>query len=265
MREAVLKSETDAGIDSDFQRTGLEIMPLQQLAWLGSMKSVVQRHFAEPDISYFSMDDEGYREHAAACQKELNVERPVEGFVRSHFDYLSKLVGPRISFQSELYLRCTRPKQINTQEHVGWHRETFYGPQYIGRSINIWIPLVEITPDNALYFVPESHRIPGDKIETQSLSGLNGGVARFSAGHRIGLLYAPKTIVGGVDLENAKPLLVPQGSFGAFSALMIHGNAANTTDSIRFSVDFRVIATEDITQAQSNNFSSGTEYFNSFV
>ena len=264
MGYSILKSEEVLTDSIEFQHSGLTLPSLAGLDWLHSIQACVKSFFPEELQSYCRMDDGDCRDLAVQCQLTLNKQNSVQNFVRDNLEYLQSILGPEISYQSNLYLRCSRPNHENKQEQVGWHRETFYGPAYVKHAVNIWIPLVEISPKNAIWFVPQSHKIPESQIETTQRPDLHGGVERFSAGHKMGLLYAPKVIVSGVDLDKAEPLLVPVGSYAAFSAMMIHGNGVNTGNAIRFSVDFRLIPTHQV-GLQDRKFSSGQEYFKPFV
>jgi ectoine hydroxylase-related dioxygenase (phytanoyl-CoA dioxygenase family) len=263
MGHSLLKSEDSCRSQVGFRDSGVVFPTMSNQSWLKAMQTRVGKSFPNNLEYYCRMADDDYREHAVQCQLLLNQQNSVEHFVRDNFKSLQSLLGPEISYQSNLYLRCSRPNQSNQQEQIGWHRETFYGPSYLKHALNIWIPLVEISDRNAIWFVPKSHRIAEKDIEISQRPDLHGGVERFSAGHRMGLLYSPKTIVGGVDLKSAVPLLVPVGSYAAFSAMMIHGNGVNTSPQIRFSIDFRLIPTP-VVGAQERKFSSGEEYFQPF-
>lgn len=144
--------------------------------------------------------------------------------------------GPGMRVQNEMYLRAQRP-QLEGQA-VGWHRECMYGcPK---EAYNVWIPVMNCVEENAVRFVPGSASIPDEEIGI--VQDISPDVRRGSPGHRIGLLYAPKRIVSGVDFGKAVPLIVPQGSCAVFDSNLIHGAAINNTNLVRFSCDFRTIS-----------------------
>lgn len=193
-----------------------------------------------------------WRTLVASAQDALNSELMVHVIGGELRLILEEILGSEdILVQSSLYLRAARP-QIGGQENVGWHRESFYGcpPQ----AFNVWVPVLNVTSDNAIRYIPGSAEIPSSEIITTT--GDSDGVERGSSGHKIGQLYAPKVITGGVSLETAVPLPFADGEASIFSAELIHGAAHNTTDKIRFSVDFRVIAREHV-GAQKQHFASG--------
>lgn len=159
--------------------------------------------------------------------------------------------------QSNVYLRATRPAISGVTENIGWHRESFYGPA-MEESINFWVPVANVSVENVMHYIPESHIIPDADIETESVN--DASVERFSAGHKIGLLYAPKEIVSGVDLNVSKPFCVLPGEVAIFAGALIHGAAANRSADIRFSIDFRLIAEESLS-ATKEHFASGKNYF----
>lgn len=134
-----------------------------------------------------------------------------------------------------LYLRAARPN-TEGQESVGWHREEFYGSPK--GTLNFWMPVMGVTKDNTIRYIPWSDEIPDDQLVLEQAP--DDTVTKGSAGNEIGLLYAPKHIVGGVDFTKAVPLEVPYGSAAIFSGSLIHGAAINRGPDIRFSVDFRV-------------------------
>ena len=89
---------------------------------------------------------------------------------------------------------------------------------------------------------------------------------KFSSGHKIGLMYSPKKIISGVDLSLDKPMNVPYHSSAIFSGNLVHGAAKNTSQSIRFSLDFRVMPEKyfDINLNKKDHFASGKDYFEKF-
>ncbi len=238
--------------------SGIAISTLTDDVLLTKLKEVVGAFFGEPISHYAAMDADGYRSLVVAAQDEINRCHMPRRLAEDRREELSAILGTTdIMLQTNLYLRATRPGITGTQEHIGWHRESFYGPD-MGASVNFWMPIENVSADNAMRYVPESHLIPDEAIETHQED--DQSVARFSTGHRIGLLYSPKRIVRGVDFSCQRALLVTEGDVAIFSGALIHGAAENRSNELRFSVDFRLIAAENL-MVSKQHFASGKQYF----
>jgi ectoine hydroxylase-related dioxygenase (phytanoyl-CoA dioxygenase family) len=225
---------------------------------LAELQAVTEYFFAWPTDHYVAMAADTYRTLVAEAQDELNRRQLARRLAEDRRAALEAVLGTdAILIQTNLYLRATRPTSTSDQEHIGWHRESFYGPD-MDTSANFWVPIRNVSVDNAMRYVPDSHLIDDSAIQTVQEDSAD--VARFSAGHRIGLLYAPKRIVGGVELTSQRPLVVTPGEAAIFSGALIHGAADNRTDQIRFSVDFRVIAQCNLA-TEKQHFTSGKSYF----
>lgn len=234
----------------------MHVIRLNDTSLLTAMQWTVEDWFSEPVATYTAMDAQTYRAIVASAQDQMNrleLARHIAYDIQP--DLCDILKTKDVMLQSNLYLRAARPS-VNGQDAVGWHRESFYGcPQ---KAINLWMPVLNVTPENSINYIPDSESIPDDQIQT--VSEEDGSVQRKSAGHKIGLLYAPKRIVAGVDFSGAKPFEVNPGEAAIFPSSLIHGAAVNRTDKIRFSVDFRLIAKEHIGK-QKHHFASGRDFF----
>ena len=225
---------------------------------LDELQGITGYYFAQPTEHYVGMAPDAYRMLVADAQDELNRRQMARRLAADRRAELEAVLGTdEILIQTNLYLRATRPKSTSDQEHIGWHRESFYGPD-MDASVNLWVPIRNVSVDNAVRYVPDSHLIADAAIQTVQEDSAD--VARFSAGHRIGLLYAPKRIVGGVELAVHRPLVVTPGEAAIFSGALIHGAAANHSNQIRFSVDFRAIAECNLA-TDKHHFTSGKSYF----
>lgn len=234
------------------------IARLADRAVLDELQGIVGYFFGRPVEDYIAMEVAAYQALVAEAQDEINRRQVTRRLAQDRRENLAAILGTdAIMIQTNLYLRATRPRTSGGQEHIGFHRESFYGPDLIA-SVNLWLPIRNVTVDNAMRYVPDSHLIPDESIKTVSEDG--GGVTRFSPGHRIGLLYSPKRIVEGVDLTNHRPLVVTPGETAIFSGALIHGAAENRSAHPRFSVDFRIIAEDNLTTAK-EHFASGKAYF----
>jgi hypothetical protein len=231
---------------------------LTDSALVAELQGVADYFFAQSTEHYIGMAPDAYRTLVAQAQDELNRRRLARRLAEDRRAELGTILGTdAILIQTNLYLRATRPKSTSDQEHIGWHRESFYGPD-MDASVNFWVPIRNVSVDNAMRYIPDSHLIADEAIQTVQEDSAN--VARFSAGHRIGLLYAPKRIVGGVELAAHRPLVVASGEAAIFSGALIHGAADNRSDQIRFSVDFRAIAQCNLA-SEKQHFASGKSYF----
>jgi len=151
-------------------------------------------------------------------------------------DRILEATRTRWLMRSNVHLRAARPN-VEGQESVTWHRESFYGCPT--NTMNVWMPVLNCTSENSVKYVPGSEQIPDESIVLASEN--DPSVQKNSDGSKIGLLYEPKHIVGGVDLGLAKTMTVPYGMVAIFSGQLIHGAAVNKTDGVRFSVDFRFL------------------------
>ncbi len=222
---------------------------------LNEMRAIVDWYFRKRD--WTDVDAAEYREVVARCQDGLNTMRHAQLIAHSIRFHLADLLSSTdIMVQSNLYLRAARPKR-DGQEAVGWHRESMYGCQR--QALNVWMPIANVTKDNAIRYVPGSAAIPDADLKFDE--GDAAGVERGSAGHKIGLLYAPKRIVGGVDFSTARTFDLAEGELAVFPSDLIHGAAQNDTPHTRFSVDFRVIAAEHVGKQKRSFAGEGADYF----
>lgn len=240
--------------------SAIVLSALCSAAMVEEVGSVVSAHFPKSVDQCCAMSPQAYHQLVAAAQDDLNRRQFARRIAEDRRDALAGVLGSAdIMIQTNVYLRATRPGPVDGQEFVDWHRESFYGPG-MNACVNVWVPIAGVTPRNTLRYVPESHLIPDDAIYTEQSS--DPSVARFSEGHRIGLLYAPKRIVRGVDVAKSKPMIVPYGTAAIFSGNLIHGAAANPEAGIRFSVDFRALAAENLS-VEKRHFASGKAYLES--
>ncbi len=239
--------------------SAIVISRLASPALLDERQGLTSYFFGSSTEHYVGMAADAYRTLVAEAQDELNRRQLARRLAEDRRAALAAVLGTEaILIQSNLYLRATRPKiSSSSQEHIGWHRESFYGPD-MDASVNFWVPIRNVSVDNAMRYIPDSHLVADEAIQTVQEDSAD--VARFSAGHRIGLLYAPKRIVGGVELTAHRPLVVASGEAAIFSGALIHGAADNRSDQIRFSVDFRAIAQCNLA-TDKHHFTSGKSYF----
>ena len=213
-----------------------------------SARSVIAKNFREPTSHFMRMEAEDFRAHVARVQQTFSETRFSQRFTNASKAAFTEALGTSaISVQNGLFLRVARPQVTGVTEVVGFHREAFFQPD-MRWSWNTWVPILNCTDSNAIYYVPESQKILGEKIQTKNVGEDNSDVKKFSAGHRIGLLYDDIQITGGVDLASARPMLVPAERFALFPSELIHGGGENYSDQLRISLDWRVIPSGKITE-----------------
>jgi len=195
---------------------------------LHEIRYVISQFFKAYAISHAT--DRHYHFLVAAAQQELRERKTAERLASEIKDFLAPDHG-----LGPLYLRAERPN-MEGQERVPFHREEFYGSPK--GTLNFWMPIMGVTEENTLRYVPNSEFIPDADIRTERLPDPH--ITKGSAANEIGLLYAPKRIVSGVDFEAAVPMEIPEGSAALFSGSLIHGAPGNKEPEIRFSIDFRI-------------------------
>lgn len=125
------------------------------------------------------------------------------------------------------------------------HRDTWYGN--VDCQINTWMPVYSLKPEqtmmiNPAYFERPVHNSSADWSLEHWIN-----VQRFKARDNI----TEESRVHPVPLEDidTRSELRVAGNSGEmliFSGSHLHGTVANTTDQVRFSVDFRLIHLQDL-------------------
>ena len=95
--------------------------------------------------------------------------------------------------------------------------------------------------------------IPDSKISTTQIVLNKSRVKKFSKAHKLGLNYSPKKIINGVNFSKRKTFKIKKKDLVAFTSRLIHGGATNSTNKIKFSIDFAVIKTNDFKRYTKHN------------
>ena len=130
-----------------------------------------------------------------------------------HSDELKAIAGQLMGGPSTLYLPFTAVKSGGGGGRFHFHQDNQY-TRFDGPGINIWIALMEMTPENGcLQMAPSSH-LAGtiDSVESEDKDG-----------HR--------TVA--VEPEDFLPLRMMPGDAVAFTRLTLHGSGANSSDQPR--------------------------------
>jgi hypothetical protein len=253
--------QSSASQEQRYVSSSISFVPHCDNELLELIRRDVSSVFTEPEDFYNSLPIGDYRELVRAAQKVLNDKDYVIRICKSCETGITSYIREnRFYVQSNLYLRATRPLAEQVSEHIGWHRETFYGPS-MEKSVNVWTPLKGVDVLNTLKFVPESQNIPDSEIVTKQIT--DDHTTKGSTGNKIGFLYAPKVILEGVDLTKAVPMLVPTDHTALFPGNLIHGAASNFSHTIRFSIDFRILpfSAYDPALSKAMHLASGKPYF----
>lgn len=216
-----------------------EVCKLHETRALATARGAVESLFPFEDEEFRSATE--FHARVATAQDLINQRGVGASIAWQLRDDLRRLLGPgQLMIQAGMFLRAARPD--NDSEVIGWHRESMYGGSQ--GTWNVWVPLVGVDAKNALRYIPGSADIPDDDLIVTA--DHEGAVERGSDSQRIGLLYAPKKIVRGVDLLHSEPMLVPLGNAAVFPGSLIHGAGVNSGRKIRFSLDMRVIAQRNL-------------------
>ena len=147
-----------------------------------------------------------------------------------HSEGLNFVAAQLMGGPSTLYLPFTAVKSGGGGGRFHFHQDNQY-TRFDGPGINIWIALMEMTPDNGCLQIAPCTHLEGtmDYIESEDKDG-----------HR--------TVA--VEPEAFLPLRMMPGDAVAFSRLTLHGSGANVTDQPRlgYAVQFHrddVSATRD--------------------
>ena len=226
------------------------------------LRKIVSEFFPENYSYYSGLTIHDYRSIVNEAQEDLNQKDFSRKIALNLKNQIVSYIGEEsFLIQSNLYLRATRSNVREDTESINWHRETFYGPN-MEKSLNIWTPILNVTNLNTLRFIPESQKIPEEDISIESIE--DPITRKGSDGNRIGFLYAPKKIIGGVNLDISLPMMVPYNFSSIFPGNLIHGAAVNhSNNKIRFSVDFRILpkSSYDPNLSKKVHISSGKPYF----
>tara|TARA_Y100000748_G_scaffold302422_1_gene304629 strand:+ start:19142 stop:19936 length:795 start_codon:yes stop_codon:yes gene_type:complete len=248
-----------------YAESGIYIAPHSDSSIVNNMAELVQSNFTDTDENYASMDLSEYRQNVLELQEklcELEYNRKIAETIQDHIR--QELDEEDFFIQTNTYLRAARPLTVNPEiEAIGWHRETFYGPN-MEKSYNIWTPILNVSDENTLRFIPKSQLIPDNKIKTSQHD--EETTPKGSASHKIGYQYSPKKIVSGVDLNHSEKMIVPNNCSSIFPGNLIHGAGTNLDRKIRFSTDFRILpkSAYDIKKNKQFHLSSEKPYFELF-
>jgi hypothetical protein len=142
----------------------------------------------------------------------------------------------------------TSDNYLTTGIAYAWHphRDTWYSAPLC--PINYWIPIYDIRSDNAMAFHPRYWNVgvrnDSDRFNYYAHNQQSRGphVTEFiSSDPRL----LPKS-TESLDLNPQIRLIVPAGGIILFSAAQMHSSVPNTSGRTRFSIDFRVVHSDDI-------------------
>ena len=153
--------------------------------------------------------------------------------IKDNIDIFEKFIGPDIYYQTQPFLRISRPN--NKSDNIGFHRDTMYGQSPY--EVSVHVPLSSLDKNSCLKFLPGSHLLSDSHFEVAE-KGSNAS-KKGSRKHEMGFPYDPKVIKETPDL---KPVPLKFGQAVVFPPSTLHGQKINTGSKTRMSFDFRIIS-----------------------
>ena len=174
------------------------------------------------------------------------------------------------TYQDVPRLRCAFPKDYLTTgiayaHHP--HRDTWYSAPMC--QFNWWAPIYEFVADNGMAFHPR-YWDRGVKNGSRDFNYYRWNAeSRKNAARHIGRdTRVQPHAEEPLELEPEIRFVVPPGGVIVFSGAQLHSTVPNTTNTVRWSIDFRTINIDDVASkrgAPGARGDSGTRHLLSYV
>jgi hypothetical protein len=124
-----------------------------------------------------------------------------------------------------------------------WHRDTWYSaPQ---QQINWWLPISEISTENAMMFDPGQFEKPVANT-SNGFDYYRINVARATTASQVRTETQSRPAAADHTTSNGTVVLPGPGSVLLFSGSQLHASIPNTSGRSRFSIDFRTVSRADV-------------------
>lgn len=205
--------------------------------YIDKINNLIIRYKKEKKINFEKIKSEELSKHTLILQNKINKIFNTEKFFHTNQDVFKKIFDEKnYSVQKYFYLRITQPHTVNPKyKPINFHRERFQGPSFFKHIMNIWIPIKNCEKKNSIKFVRESHLFK--KYKDFNLKIRETNIKKGSTENKIGLLYKDRQIEFKNKVQISR--LFKKDNFILFYGDLIHGNAKNTTNRTRISIDLR--------------------------
>jgi hypothetical protein len=152
------------------------------------------------------------------------------------------------TYQDVPRLRCAFPKDYLTTGiayALHPHRDTWYSAPMC--QLNWWSPIYEFVPENGMAFHPH-YWTRGVKNGSRDFNYYrwNAESRRNASQHISSDTRIQPRAQEPIELAPEIRFVVPPGGIILFSAAQFHSTVLNTTDMVRWSIDFRTIHLDDV-------------------
>jgi len=247
-------------LSKDLKENGYIFVPINKLNKIFILKinTIIQKYLTKKKINLLKLNEKIFSQHIFRLQNEINKQIDIEEFFKNNKNIFEKILkSKKISTQYYFYLRCFKPnKNSKNYKPISLHRETFQGPEFFKHIYNLWIPILNCSKSNALKFVENSHNFKSGKDFEIAIRSTN--IKKKSFAHKTGLLYQDRKL--NFNKEVNYKMLFKKNNFVIFSGQLIHGNAKNYFNKIRFSIDLRFMKKKNM-KFNPVQGSSGKKYF----
>jgi hypothetical protein len=120
------------------KESGIVFAKLADQNLINEILSIIKLNTDCSNSFYTKMSLDSYRDIVKQTQLLINNQNyAVKMATQCEHKIKEYIREDKFFIQTKLYLRATRPYVVKETESIGWHRESFYGPN-LQRSINIW-------------------------------------------------------------------------------------------------------------------------------
>jgi len=249
------------------KKRGFLVKRFENLSLLKEIQKCIKKDFNKSTNYYSKLSLDDFRKICVRCQNKINKLNIQKRFKEGEKNFFKKNhINDIPLFETVIFLRAVRPHKKNIiPEPPMFHRETFYSNySFMRHCVNIWIPVMNVNEKNTLKYIPKSHLIPDKKIKRRKINKKYVKVKKFSSGHKLGFFWAPKKIISGINLKKQRKINIPKNYYVLFSSMLVHGNAINYHNKIRFVIGFGYIPKSKMKRNQKFFFASKKAQFLSF-
>ena len=246
------------GIKNDIEQEGFSLVQLSNNSIVYDLKDILEKE-ANRLLEIETTDE--YHRKLEELQKKVNIIGTRDKLIKELKEELIDFHGTDVfGAQTIVYLKGVRPikNKFSAIKHeaLPMHRENFYcDDEYINHQLNIHFPIFNYNKNTCMNYYPKSHKIPDAQLLIDKKDSIYSGVERFSKGHHLGLPYNPK-IIQNFNGKKFSPAPCSEGQAFLFSSRLIHGGGENTSDQIRFSLDFATLPKKWMSKLKRNHFAS---------